>query len=190
MKQNDVVFVIGVIVGITRKLDRNGKAFAIVSLEDFSGKIDCVFWSDSYREYQNLVVDEQPIAIQGKVRKGGVNDVPNIIVTTASEITGIRKKSAKGVILKLESRDEIEKTVQELKALCLKHRGNCTTYVAVENPDEIIRRDAINFRKVFPSQPMIVSSPISKLISARTDCYFVVKQGIFSCPFRTRVPCH
>lgn len=140
MKQNDVVFVIGVIVGITRKLDRNGKAFAIVSLEDFSGKIDCVFWSDTYREYQHLVIDEQPIAIQGKVRKGGVSDVPNIVVTTASEITGIRKKSAKGVILKLQSRDEIEKTVQELKDLCLKHRGNCTTYVAVENPESLAQR--------------------------------------------------
>jgi DNA polymerase-3 subunit alpha len=140
MKQNDVVFVIGVIVGITRKLDRNGKAFAIVSLEDFSGKIDCVFWSDAYREYQNLVIDEQPIAIQGKVRKGGVNDVPNIVVTTASEIGGIRKKSAKGVILKLESRDEIEKTVQELKVLCSKHQGNCTTYVAVENEENVTAR--------------------------------------------------
>ncbi|MEP7234372.1 MAG: DNA polymerase III subunit alpha [Ignavibacteriota bacterium] len=140
MKQNDVVFVIGVIVGITRKLDRNGKAFAIVSLEDFSGKIDCVFWSDAYREYQNLVIDEQPIAIQGKVRKGGVNDVPNIVVTTASEIGGIRKKSAKGVILKLQSRDEIEKTVKELKALCSKHHGNCTTYVAVENEDNVSAR--------------------------------------------------
>ncbi|MFI5264610.1 MAG: DNA polymerase III subunit alpha, partial [Candidatus Kapaibacterium sp.] len=140
MKQNDTVFVIGVIVGITRKLDRNGKAFAIVSLEDFSGKIDCVFWSDQYRDYQNLVVDEQPIAIQGKVRKNSINDVPNIVVGTASEIGGIRKKSAKGVILRLESRDEIEKTVQELKTLCLQHRGNCTTYVAVENSENISAR--------------------------------------------------
>jgi DNA polymerase-3 subunit alpha len=140
MKQNDTVFVIGVIVGITRKLDRNGKAFAIVSLEDFSGKIDCVFWSDAYREFQHLVVDEQPIAIQGKVRKNSINDVPNIVVTTASEIGGIRKKSAKGVILRLESRDEIEKTVQELKKLCLEHHGNCTTYVAVENGENISTR--------------------------------------------------
>ena len=29
--------------------------------------------------------------------------------------------------------DEIEKTVEELKTLCSKHHGNCTTYVAVEN---------------------------------------------------------
>ncbi|MEI8134025.1 MAG: DNA polymerase III subunit alpha [bacterium] len=140
MKQNDSVFVIGVIVGITRKLDRNGKAFAIVSLEDFSGKIDCVFWSDTYRDYQNLVVDEQPITIQGKVRKNSINDVPNIVVSTASDISGIRKKSAKGVNLRIESRDEFEKTLEALKQLCLQHHGNCTTYVTVENLAQAMTR--------------------------------------------------
>ena len=134
LKQNDTVFIIGVIVGITRKLDRNGKAFAIVSLEDFSGKIDCVFWSDSYQKYQHLIFDEQPIAIQGKIKKGGINDVPSVIASDAFELAGIRKLQAKGVVMRIEPNGSASASIEKLQKLVKKYQGNCISYVVVEHP--------------------------------------------------------
>jgi DNA polymerase-3 subunit alpha len=134
LKQNDTVFIIGVIVGVTRKLDRNGKAFAIVSLEDFSGKIDCVFWSDSYQKYQYLITDEQPIAIQGKIKKGGINDVPSVIASDAFELEGIRKLQAKGLVMRLEQNGSVLASIEKLQTLVKKYQGNCISYVVVEHP--------------------------------------------------------
>jgi DNA polymerase-3 subunit alpha len=134
LKQNDTVFIIGVIVGITRKLDRNGKAFAIVSLEDFSGKIDCVFWSDTYQKYQHLILDEQPIAIQGKIKKGGINDVPSVITSDAFEIAGIRKLQAKGIVMRIEPNGSASGSIEKLQKLVKKYQGNCISYVVVEHP--------------------------------------------------------
>ncbi len=140
LKQGDTVFVIGVIVGITRKLDRNGKAFAIVSLEDFSGKIECVFWSDQYAKSQMMLVDEQPIAIQGKIKKGGIDDTPSIIVSDALDISVVRRNQAKGVVMKITENGNIEKQVSDLSAICSQHKGNRTAYVVVENPESPIAR--------------------------------------------------
>jgi DNA polymerase-3 subunit alpha len=134
LKPSDTVFVIGVIVGITRKLDRNGKAFAIVSLEDFSGKIDCVFWNDSYSKFQHLILDEQPIAIQGKVKKGGINDTPSVIASDAYDLDTVRKMQAKGIVMKVEDGVKPEELVASLKTLCEKYKGNRTAYILIENP--------------------------------------------------------
>ncbi|MBS1903269.1 MAG: DNA polymerase III subunit alpha [Bacteroidetes bacterium] len=135
MKQGDDVFVLGVIVGVTKKLSREGKAFAIVSVEDFSGKCDFVFWGDSYEKYKDFVVDEQPIAISGKVRKNAINDAASITVSEAMPIPEVRKKQVRGVVFKLtEGGQPTAKLLDEVKTIIGKHKGNRSAYVAVENP--------------------------------------------------------
>ncbi len=130
-KQNDQVLVGGVIVGITRKLDRNGNAFAIVKLEDFTGKIECVFWSDAFRQYQELVVDEKPVFIRGKIRRNGPDEAPTVVADEAFEIPAMRKKMARGILLRLFESDNGQ-TLEQIERLCTRFRGACTTFISVE----------------------------------------------------------
>jgi DNA polymerase-3 subunit alpha len=132
LKQNDLVMVGGVIVGIVRKLDKNGNAFAIIKLEDFSGKMECIFWSDAYRQYQQFVVDEGAVFIKGKIRKGGPDEAPSILVNEAIDIKTARKKMARGVMVRLVNSDEAKQGLESLRSICKKYQGNCTTFVSVE----------------------------------------------------------
>ncbi len=134
LKPNEEIFVLGSIVGITKKLNREGKAFAIVSVEDFSGKCDCVFWGDALEKYKDLVVDEQPIAISGKIRKNAINDSASITVNEAFPISEIRRKRTKGVVFKVSDAGEAPNgELKALKELLARHPGNCHAYVAVEH---------------------------------------------------------
>ncbi len=133
LKQNDLVMVGGIIVGIVRKLDKNGNAFAIVKLEDFSGKIECIFWSDAYRQFAQIVVDEAPVFIKGKIRRGGPDEAPSVLVQEALEMKSVRKKMTRGVLVRLMNSDAVQPSVESLKRIANKHKGNCTTYVTVES---------------------------------------------------------
>lgn len=131
LKQNDMVLIAGIIVGIVRKLDKNGNAFAIAKVEDFTGKMECIFWSDAFKQYSQYVVDEAPIFIKGKIRKGGPDEAPSILVQEVLEMGTVRKKMAKGVIFRLYDTDP-ETVLGSLRTMIEKHPGNCVSYVTVE----------------------------------------------------------
>ncbi len=139
-KQNDVVLVGGVIVGLTRKLDRNGNAFAIVKLEDFTGKIECVFWSEAFRQFQQFVVDEKPLFIRGKIRKNGPDEAPTVIVEEAYEIPAMRKRMTRGVLVRLFEGEDAKQSVQRIEQICARFRGNCATIISVETAAGVSRK--------------------------------------------------
>jgi DNA polymerase-3 subunit alpha len=139
-KQNDVVLVGGVIVGLTRKLDRNGNAFAIVKLEDFTGKIECVFWSEAFRQFQQFVVDEKPLFLRGKIRKNGPDEAPTVIVEEAFEIPAMRKRMTRGVLVRLFENEDARPAIQNIEQLCSKFHGTCTTFISVETAAGVSRK--------------------------------------------------
>ncbi|MDP4197964.1 MAG: DNA polymerase III subunit alpha [Bacteroidota bacterium] len=139
-KQGDPVIVGGVIVAITRKLDRNGNAFAILKLEDFTGKTECVLWSDAYKQCQNLIQDEKPVFLRGKVRRNGPEEAPSVIVDEAFEIRGLRKKLTRGILVRLFDSEQIQPTISQVERICGRYRGNCTTFVSVETAQGISRK--------------------------------------------------
>lgn len=142
LNQNDQVMVGGVVVGIVRKLDKNGNAFAIIKLEDFTGKIEVVFWSDAYRQFAELVQDEKAIFIRGKIRKGGPDEAPSVLANEAFEIAGHRKKATRGILLRLFETDT-QASIADLKQVITKHRGGCSVKIAVETTFGESRRYAL-----------------------------------------------
>lgn len=154
-KHGEAALVGGVIVGMTRKLDKNGNAFAIVKLEDFTGKIECVFWSDAYRQFQQLVVDEKPLFIRGKVRRGGPDEAPTVIADEAYEIPSMRKRMTRGILVRLFE-SEAGPAVEQVERLCTRFRGACTTFVSVETAAGISRKYRLPEKyQVEPSDDLI-----------------------------------
>ncbi len=139
-KQNDAVLVGGVIVGLNRKLDRNGNAFAIIKLEDFTGKIECVFWSEAFRQFQQLVVDEKPLFIRGKIRKNGPDEAPTVIVEEAYEIPAMRKRMTRGVLVRMFEGEDAKQSLQRIEQICAKFKGTCTTFISVETAAGVSRK--------------------------------------------------
>jgi DNA polymerase III subunit alpha len=139
-KQNDPVMLGGVVVAITRKLDRNGNSFAIIKLEDFTGKSECVLWSDAFKQFQHLIQDEKPLFLRGKVRRNGPEEAPSVIVDEAYEIRSLRKKLTRGILVRVFENEEIVPTIDNVARICTRYRGNCTTFVSVETAQGASRK--------------------------------------------------
>ncbi len=120
----------GVVAAVKKKPDKRNNTMAFVSLEDFSGKGECIVFSDAYTKYQDLL---QPEALIMVVGKGEVNgDQLRIIVNEVYPIDKVHEKFARSIVLSVRIDTVREETITSLRAVLEEHRGNCPCYVDVQ----------------------------------------------------------
>lgn len=120
----------GIITAIRRKVDKRNNTMAFVTIEDFSGKADCIVFSDPFQKYQGVLQPDAMVLVTGKGEVNG--DELRIIVSDAYPMEKVREKFARSVILSLHVDAVHEGTVKELRALLEEHRGNCPCYLNVQ----------------------------------------------------------
>jgi DNA polymerase-3 subunit alpha len=99
----ETVRVCGLITAIRTRLDKRENTIAFVSIEDFSGKAECILWSETYKKYAEFLKEDTAIYVKGKSEKG--SDPVKIIVDEICPLEDVVEKMAKGyhVYLKVES---------------------------------------------------------------------------------------
>lgn len=65
----------GIIAAIRTKLDRRENQIAFVTIEDFTGKAECIFWSDAYRKFAPLLSIGEMVFVVGKGELNGADGV-------------------------------------------------------------------------------------------------------------------
>jgi DNA polymerase-3 subunit alpha len=63
----------GIISAVKKKIDKRGNTMAFVELEDFSGKAECIVFSDTYAKYQQLIRPDAMVMVAGKGEVNGEN---------------------------------------------------------------------------------------------------------------------
>lgn len=66
---NGEVSLCGLITGVRNRLDKENRPIAFVELEDFKGKCECIFWSDAFDKYKELIKQDTVVFIKGKPRE-------------------------------------------------------------------------------------------------------------------------
>ena len=76
---NQEVTLGGIIVGIKSNIDRKGKQMAFVTLEDFTGRVELILFSDLYETYRPLVRTDSLVLVKGtsSTREG---EKPKVLV--------------------------------------------------------------------------------------------------------------
>jgi DNA polymerase-3 subunit alpha len=65
----------GIISAIRTKLDRRENQIAFVTIEDFTGKAECIFWSESYRKFAPVLTVGEMVFIVGKAELNGSDGI-------------------------------------------------------------------------------------------------------------------
>jgi DNA polymerase-3 subunit alpha len=71
------VIVGGILSGVTRKMTKQGNAWALVSLEDLAGAVEVLFFPASYQVAAVHLVEDAVVLVRGRVDKR--EDIPKII---------------------------------------------------------------------------------------------------------------
>jgi DNA polymerase-3 subunit alpha len=117
------VRVCGIISDIKKKIDKRGKTMGFVTIEDFTGKADCIVFADAFQKYAALLQVGSIVMMTGK--NDGNEEAIKVIVNEIIGIEEVRKKFSKGVIINLNLDATSEKDAFELIKLIERHKGGC-----------------------------------------------------------------
>jgi len=119
----------GIISSIKKKIDKKGNTMAFITIEDFTGKAECVIFSSVYKKNVELLEEEKMILVEGKGEVSG--DIIKIIVDEILPMEAVREKYAKKIFFLLNADDVSDITLIKLRELMEKNRGNCNCYFNV-----------------------------------------------------------
>ncbi len=106
----------GIITDMKIKYDKREQQYAIATIEDFSGKADCILWNRTYNTYGMYLVKDSVVMVIGKADYRG--DRLNIIVDELYSIEKAAEKFGKGYNIWMDLQDTYLNQVTELYKLC------------------------------------------------------------------------
>jgi DNA polymerase-3 subunit alpha len=146
------VTVCGLVSKIRRIMTKRGKKLAIIGLEDVSGTIDIVAFSEIFDETPAVV--GQMLVVDGEL---GQDDYTGGIKMTADALYGMeqaRTRFAKCLMLTLSEEDEIR--LSSLKAVLEAHQGTCVVQIHYTNQHAQARITLAPEWRVSPSDTLLM----------------------------------
>ena len=129
VKPGATVRVCGIVSDVKKKIDKRGNNMAFITIEDFSGKAECIVFSDPFQKYAELLKPGSIVMVIGK--NDGSSEAIKVIVNEVIGIDKVRERFARSVMLNVNLDAMNEGTIIELGKLLERHRGKCQCYLNV-----------------------------------------------------------
>ncbi len=128
-KNGSTVKACGIVSAVKKKIDKRGNTMAFIDIEDFSGKAECIVFSDAFTKYQQFLQPDAMVMVSGKGEVNG--ELLKILVNEVDPMEKVREKFTKSIILSINLNDVQEHAIAELRVLMEKSKGNCSCYFNV-----------------------------------------------------------
>ena len=118
---------------------------AFISIEDFTGRAECIVFSDAYTQYQNLLTGDAMIMVVGNAEHTG--DSLRIIVKDIIPLETVKEKFTKNVVLAVRVKSVNDESITALKQIVQRHQGKypCLFNVIREDTEESLMLQATKF---------------------------------------------
>ncbi|MDP1603932.1 MAG: DNA polymerase III subunit alpha [Legionella sp.] len=124
-------WVCGLVTSLRRILTKRGKKLTIVTMEDATGKIDIVVFSEIYDALTITVQTGQILVAEGEISHDDFNGGIKMTATQLYTLEDARTRFAKCLMVVLTP--EQEGLLPSLKSLLSSHKGNCVTQIKYSN---------------------------------------------------------
>ena len=125
------VTVAGLITGLQVKRTKKGDLWAIVTVEDLEGAIECLFFPSAYLTVQHALTHDAVVVVKGRVNRR--DDTPTIF---ASDLTlpDISEGPRGPVVVTIDTNRATQTKVEELKSVLSSHPGSTEVHVRLSQP--------------------------------------------------------
>ena len=153
-RNGERVCLAGVPVKVIPKNTRTkGERYALVTLEDLQGTLDVTVWPDLYAECADLLTQDQPLLVEGKVERSD-NHAPKILANKIYSLPDYKNHFQGRVHIQIRTLGLETETLRSVQQVLAQHRGPSEVLVHFLFPDRhgrTIRTDL----KVRPSDELI-----------------------------------
>jgi DNA polymerase-3 subunit alpha len=137
VKNGSPVRVCGIISAVKKKTDKRGNLMAFISVEDFTGKGECIVFSKVYEKFSQHLQPEAMVMVIGKADTS--SETFKVLADEIYPMDIVRQKFTKSIIVSFGVDDVQENTIVALREVIERHKGNCRCYFDVMENEESSR---------------------------------------------------
>jgi DNA polymerase-3 subunit alpha len=125
-----IVTIGGIISGLQRKMTKQGNAWAIATVEDLAGSIDCMFFPATYQLVSTQLVEDAVVFVKGRLDKR--EDVPRLVAMELM-VPDLSEASADApVTITIPTVKVTPPLVEKLGEVLTHHRGSTEVRVRLQ----------------------------------------------------------
>jgi len=133
--------------GVSKK---NGKPYAMVTLEDLEGSVQVLCMNENYDRYRDLLAPSAAVLVVGEVSTG--DDKPKIFPQEIMRLEDAPKKYTKQVHLRLHTAHLTPDKLDQIQAMVAGYAGRCPLFLCFRRPTgELIFMETHERFHVIPS---------------------------------------
>ncbi|MCP4273532.1 MAG: DNA polymerase III subunit alpha [Gammaproteobacteria bacterium] len=100
--RNQMVILSGLVIGIRTNRTKSGGHMANLTLDDRSGRLEAIFYTEAYEAFSQLLVKDKILVVEGEVSFDDFTKGLRMVVRQAMDMTGARERFGKGLVLDVE----------------------------------------------------------------------------------------
>jgi DNA polymerase-3 subunit alpha len=128
------VKVCGLVAALKETMTKKGDRMGFVTLEDLSGPIELVIFSELYQQVSELLKGEEPLLATGTVDIGEKS--VKVIANEICRLTDAAQQATKRVLIRLNAPQVTREQLQSLRGVISRNHGDCPTLLTMEIPGE------------------------------------------------------
>ena len=167
---NQDISIGGIVSGVRNGQTKNGKPFAILSIEDYNSSVELFLMGEKYMNHAQYLRPGEFLFITGRVelnwrKKNEIRDNPHITptpedwelqVAAISLLSELREKRAKGIKVSINARDVDQELIDTIMKLTKEHEGNTELRIQLVEKSENLSVELLSRKvKVDPNSNLI-----------------------------------
>lgn len=125
------VRVAGIVTGAALKYSKKGNRYSIFRLEDQSGGVKCLAWSEACNKFSPMLVNDEKLLIDGRVESNDGTDL-SIVIENVSRLADAIPRMSRRVEVTLPKNQNSPEFFEELLTLIGRERGECSVSLNLE----------------------------------------------------------
>ncbi len=127
-----VVTIGGIISGLQRKMTKQGNAWAIATVEDLAGSIECMFFPATYQLVSTQLVEDAVVFVKGRLDKR--EDVPRLVAMELMVPDLSNAGTNAPVVLTIPAVKVTPPMVSRLGEILSHHKGDSEVRIKLQGP--------------------------------------------------------
>ncbi|GAT81468.1 DNA polymerase III subunit alpha [Streptomyces sp. F-3] len=127
-----IVTIGGIISGLQRKMTKQGNAWAIATVEDLAGSIECMFFPATYQLVSTQLVEDAVVFVKGRLDKR--EDVPRLVAMELMVPDLSAESGSAPVVLTIPALKVTPPLVSRLGEILSHHKGDSEVRIKLQGP--------------------------------------------------------
>ena len=127
---------VGLVLGVRVMMNKRGKRWAIVTLDDKSARIDVRFFPDMFEQFESVLETDRILLIKGQVSFDDFSGGNTITARDVMDIVQAREKNARALALNVDTQSLEPTKIGQMQSILQNFNGgSCPVELVVTHPD-------------------------------------------------------